>query len=262
MNGNNGSHLEDAAHAAIQITNASVYYGALPALLDVTMTVEQGCFATIVGPNGGGKTTLFKLILGLVKPSRGGVRVLGRPPGDVRCAMGYVPQSARFDPLFPVRVFDVARMGCLGGGKGGRFRRRGETRDRVMSALESVGLANLSGQWFSQLSGGQKQRVLIARALAGAPRVLLLDEPTSNVDLNAEELILESLEGLRGQMTILLVTHYPKVAMRFLGRVYCVNRNVHIHPPTDRMDEDLMRHITGVAPPAVFETNGKGGRRG
>lgn len=224
------------------------------------MVIEQGRFATIVGPNGGGKTTLFKLILGLVRPSRGTVRVLGRPPGDVRCSMGYVPQSTRFDPLFPVRVSDVARMGCLVGACGGRFGRRGETRDRVMGALEAVGLAKLAGQWFNSLSGGQKQRVLIARALAGNPEVLLLDEPTSNVDLSAEEMILETLEGLRGKMTILLVTHYPKVAMRFLGEVYCVNRNVHIHPPTDRMDEDLMRHITGMAAPAVFQSGAEGGR--
>lgn len=220
------------------------------------MAIEQGRFATIVGPNGGGKTTLFKLILGLIRPSRGEVLVLGRPPGDVRCSMGYVPQSSRFDPLFPVRVSDVTRMGCLGGNVG----RRSEMRDRLMGALEAVGLENLAGRWFNSLSGGQKQRVLIARALAGSPEVLLLDEPTSNVDLSAEEMILETLEGLRGKMTILLVTHYPKVAMRFLGEVYCVNRNVHIHPTTDRMDEDLMRHITGMAAPAVFQSNVEGGR--
>jgi len=245
--------------AAVSITDACVYYGAQPALMDVNMAVDPGCFVTVVGPNGGGKTTLFRLILGLVRPSRGSVRILGLPPGDARRYMGYVPQSSHFDPLFPVRVFDVTRMGCVGEDGGGRFRRRAVTRERVMDALKAVGLEDHAGRWFNSLSGGQKQRALIARALAGNPEVLLLDEPTSNVDLSAEDMILGTLENLRGKMTILLVTHYPKVAMRFLGRVYCVNREVHEHPPTNRMDEDLMRHITGMTLPAVFVKNGGGG---
>ena len=236
-----------------------MYYGNYPALTRVNVSIERGQFATIVGPNGGGKTTLFKLVLGLVKPARGSVRVLGKPPGDARLSMGYVPQNPQFDPLFPVRVFDVARMGSLGMDKPRRLRGRAAMRDRVMEALEAVGLASLSGRWFNSLSGGQRQRALIARALVTHPEVLLLDEPTSNVDISAEDMILEVLERLRGKMTILLVTHYPKVAMRFLDQVYCVNRMVHIHPPTDKLDEDLMRHITGMAPPSVFGADGQGG---
>lgn len=249
------SHTTDQA-PAIAITEATVHYGAYPALVNVNMTIERGQFATIVGPNGGGKTTLFKLVLGLVRPSRGTIRVLGKSPGDVRLSTGYVPQNPLFDPLFPVRVFDVARMGCLGRGHAGRFRHRSEIRERVMHSLDAVGLADLSRRWFNSLSGGQKQRALIARALVGNPEILLLDEPTSNVDLSAEEMILEVLDRLRGKMTILLVTHYPKVAMRFLDQVYCVNRAVHIHPHTETMDEDLMRHITGMAPPSVFISRG------
>lgn len=237
---------------AIDIQNASVYFGDVPALLDISMTVESGHFVTIVGPNGGGKTTLFKLLLGLVKPSQGSVRVLGMSPGDARLSIGYVAQSAQFDPLFPVRVYDVAHMGLLGSGNPGRFRNRKATRDKVMASLDAVGLADLERRWFNNLSGGQRQRVLIARALVTQPEILLLDEPTSNVDLAAEEMILDVLETLRNRMTILLITHYPKVASRFLGLVYCVNRNVHIHPPTKQLDEDLMRHITGLAMPAVF----------
>lgn len=243
---------------AIEIDNASVYYGDTPALLDISMRVESGRFVTVVGPNGGGKTTLFKLLLGLVRPARGQVRVLGMPPGDARLSIGYVAQSPQFDSLFPVRVFDVARMGLLGADNPGRFRNRRETRDKVMAALEAVGLAAFERRWFAGLSGGQKQRVLIARALAGQPEILLLDEPTSNVDIAAEDMILDVLDTLRNRMTILLITHYPKVASRFLDVVYCVNRTVHAHPPTERLDEDLMRHITGLAMPADF-TSGKGG---
>jgi len=213
---------------------------------------------SIVGPNGGGKTTLFKLILGLVKPVSGSVHVLGRPPENSRAALGYVPQNTSFDPLFPVRVSDIVRMGFLGSSHYPGFRNRAMTRTRILQCLKDVGLEAQADAWFNRLSGGQKQRVLIARALVGGPEILLLDEPTSNVDLHAEAMILETLERLRGKLTILLVTHYPKVAMRFLDRVYCVNRNVHIHPQTDRMDEDLMRHITGMAPPAVFARKGEG----
>lgn len=240
---------------AIEINNASVYYGDTPALLDISMTVEAGQFVTVVGPNGGGKTTLFKLLLGLVKPSRGTVRVLDMPPGDARLSVGYVAQNPQFDPMFPVRVYDVARMGLLGAESPGRFSNRKATHDKVLAALEAVGMADLEKRWFSNLSGGQRQRVLIARALVTQPEILLLDEPTSNVDISAEDMILDVLETLRNRMTILLITHYPKVASRFLGRVYCVNRNVHIHPPTEKLDEDLMRHITGLAMPAVFQSN-------
>lgn len=239
--------------AAVDIQNAAVYYGAVPALYDVSMTIEQGRFVTIVGPNGGGKTTLFKLLLGLVRPARGRVRILGLPPGDARSSMGYVSQSPQFDPLFPIRVYDVARMGCLGAGA---LRSR-EAHERAMSALESVGLADRAKHWFNSLSGGQKQRVLIARALSARPQVLLLDEPTSNVDITAEDMILDVLEGLRGRMTIMLVTHYPRVASRFLDVVYCVNRTAHRHPPAASLDDDLMRHITGLAAPAVFTSNSR-----
>ncbi len=240
---------------AIDIQGASVYYGDTPALLDVTMTVDRGRFVTVVGPNGGGKTTLFKLLLGLVRPARGQVRVLGRAPGNARLSIGYVAQSPRFDPLFPVRVYDVARMGLVGTGNPGRWRNRNATRATVLGALDAVGLADLEKRWFNNLSGGQRQRVLIARALVTQPEILLLDEPTSNVDISAEDMILDVLETLRNRMTILLITHYPRVASRFLDLVYCANRTVHAHPPTEKLDDALMRHITGLAMPATFPAN-------
>ncbi len=243
---------------AIEIEDAAVYYGATPALLDVSMTIERERFVTVVGPNGGGKTTLFKLLLGLVRPARGRVRVLGMAPGDARLSIGYVAQTPRFDPLFPVRVYDVARMGLIGVGNPGRFRNRRATRETVLTALDAVGLADFEKRWFNNLSGGQRQRVLIARALVTQPEILLLDEPTSNVDIAAEDMILDVLERLRNSMTILLITHYPRVASRFLDLVYCVNRTVHVHPRTEKLDDDLMRHITGLAMPATF-SSGAGG---
>jgi len=229
---------------AIELAGVSFGYDArCPVLESVDMRVERGAFVTIVGPNGGGKTTLFRLVLGLIRPTRGMVRVLNADPVRARERIGYVPQHFACDPLFPVRVEEVVRMGCLGGS--GMPRQL--ARERAAAALHAVGLDDHGQRWFNSLSGGQRQRVLIARGLVTDPEILLLDEPTSNVDATAEDAIVRLLEGLRGSMTILLVTHTAAVASRFLDSIYCVNRCVHAHPPTDRLDEDLMRHITGFA---------------
>ncbi len=229
---------------AIELSGVSVGYDAhCPVLQGVDMRVERGAFVTIVGPNGGGKTTLFRLMLGLIRPTKGTVRVLGEDPARARERIGYVPQHFSCDPLFPVRVEDVVRMGCLGGAR----RTRQQARERAAEALHAVGLDGLGPRWFNSLSGGQRQRVLIARGLVTDPEILLLDEPTSNVDATAEDAIARVLGGLRGRMTILLVTHTAAVASRFLDTIYCVNRSVHAHPATDKLDEELMRHITGFA---------------
>ncbi len=235
-----------SAAPAVELRGVDCAYGPEPVLEGVDMRVEHGQFVTVVGPNGGGKTTLFRVILGLMQPLRGVVRVLGRAPEEARGRIGYVPQQFVFDPLFPVRVGDVVGMGCLGLGLG-----RGARRARVEAALGTVGLPGLSGRWFNALSGGQRQRVLIARGLATDPEMLLLDEPTSSVDASAEEAILRLLEGLRGRMTLMLITHHASVASRFLDVIYCVNRTVHVHPKTDSLDEDLMRHITGLGLPGT-----------
>ncbi len=231
---------------AVELRGVDCAYGPQTVLSGVDMRVEPGQFVTVVGPNGGGKTTLFRVILGLMPPLRGVVRVLGRAPEEARARIGYVPQQFTFDPLFPVRVGDVVGMGCLG-----LRLPRAERRARVAAALGTVGMDGLAGRWFNALSGGQRQRVLIARGLATDPEMLLLDEPTSNVDAAAEEAILRLLDGLRGRMTLLLITHHASVASRFLDVIYCVNRTVHIHPKTESLDEDLMRHITGLGLPGT-----------
>lgn len=228
---------------AVDLQNVTFRYESEPVLRDVDLRIEQGRFVCFAGPNGGGKSTLFRLILGLLRPGAGTVRVLGRPPEEARLHMGYVPQNFAFDPRFPVRVGDVVRMGCLGRRIG-----RGESRQAVLRALEEVGLAHLANEWFNTLSGGQRQRVLIARGLATAPEILLLDEPTANVDAGAEQEILNLLESLRGKLTVLLVTHSASVASRFLEMIVCVNRRVHIHPPAQKVDDQLMRHICGYEP--------------
>ncbi len=232
---------------AVDMHNVDFAYENQQVLENVHLTIEQGRFVCFAGPNGGGKSTLFRLILGLLRPDRGEIRVLGRKPEQARTEIGYVPQNFTFDPRFPVRVSDVVGMGCLGpepgSGRRGRIDRR-----RIEAALEEVGLKHAQNDWFRNLSGGQRQRVLIARALATAPKMLLLDEPTSNVDAMAQEAILDVLTGLRGRMTMLLVTHNASVVGRFLETIVCVNRRVHPHPQVTYVDDKLMRHISGFEP--------------
>lgn len=241
---------------AVALRDVHFSYESRPVLESVNLSIPRGRFVCFVGPNGGGKTTLFRLLLGLIKPIRGTIQILGGEPESTRPQLGYVPQHFAFDPLFPVRVFDVVRMGCLGGPE--RLG-RAQVRQRVAEALGVVGLGALETQWFNRLSGGQRQRVLIARALAAQPAMLLLDEPTSNVDAGAENEILGLLEQLHGALTVLLVTHNAAVASRFLEMIVCVNRQVHVHPATDRIDDRLMRHICGYEAPGSLG-NGEGAR--
>ncbi|MCX5850761.1 MAG: ABC transporter ATP-binding protein [Deltaproteobacteria bacterium] len=216
----------------IEIDHVSFSYEGLHALEDVSFTVHERDFISIVGPNAGGKTTLMKLILGLLKPSRGTVRVFGQPPAKTRSRIGYMPQHASLDPFFPVSVLDVVLMGRLGNGhKLGLFRRN--DREAAMEALREVEMYPFRQRSFSTLSGGQRQRVLIARALTSRPELLLLDEPTSNIDIAVETELYELLKRLNERITILLVTHDLGFVSKYVKSVACVNRKVVVHPTSE-----------------------------
>ena len=206
----------------------------------VDLSMEAGASACFVGPNGGGKTTLFKLILGLVEPDAGKVRVFGRAPREACRAIGYVPQHMQVDLQFPIRVDEVVGMGCLGSGLSSK-----ECRERVWRALEAVQLGDCRRRWFRKLSGGQRQRVLIARALATSPKLLLLDEPTASVDPVGRKTVLDLIASIKGTTTVFVITHDTEVVSMFLDRIVCVDRTVHEHPATDRIDDHLLRHIIG-----------------
>ena len=171
---------------AIEISDLWFSYGAHAALRSVNLLIERGEFVCILGPNGGGKTTLLRLMLGLLRPDRGSVRVLGGKPLETCSRAGYVAQQSQFDPSFPVSVLDVVLMGRLGRGGSVGWHRRADVR-HADDALAEVRMSELRKQPFSELSGGQRQRVLIARALAAEPELLLLDEPTSNLDVGVEQ---------------------------------------------------------------------------
>lgn len=224
--------------AIIEFRDVSFRYAGPPVLESVNLRVQPGEFLGVVGPNGSGKTTLLKLILGLLEPQDGEVRVFDRPPHEVRHRVGYVPQFARFRRDFPLNVEQMVLMGRLGLGilPGGW---RLEDREAVRDAMTELEIAELARRPVATLSGGQLQRALIARALASQPELLLLDEPTANVDFRSEKRVFDKLESLTDHCTVLVVSHDIGFVSHFVGRVACVNRFVETHTPAEMTGESI-----------------------
>lgn len=233
---------EENAQPAISIDNVSFAYDSGQVLADVNLSVQPLDSICVVGPNGGGKSTLIKLIVGLLKPDSGSVRVFGVTPETAQLRIGYVPQYAQYDPQFPISVFEVVCMGCLGGSITGRYSNK--ARERAMAALSELSLTAIADRSFSAISGGQRQRVFIARALAANGDILILDEPTSNIDHESEQQFFELLTELNQRMTILMVTHEVGFASTFFKRIACVNKQVVIHP-TSALTGDLIQDMYG-----------------
>ena len=224
----------------ILFKDVSFKYAVTPVLQNVSFQVEKGELIYIVGPNGGGKTTLMKLILGLLKPDSGKIKVFGEEPGKVSKRIGYTPQHIQFDPNFPVTVMDIVLMGRLGLSGGGSYSKA--DREAAKKALRDIEIEKLAETPFSRLSGGQRQRTLIARSLAGEPDLLLLDEPTANVDLHTENRLLELIEKLNNNLTIIMVSHDFSFVSNLVKRVICVDKCVRVHP-TDDISGDALRQI-------------------
>ena len=182
------------SEAVVELTDVCFAYERREVLHNVSLTVHQRDMVAFVGPNGGGKTTLLRLILGLLTPRFGSVRVLGGSPQVARRRVGYVPQHLLFDPQFPVSALDVVAMGRVERRWAGPYSRA--DRSVALQALAHVDMGELAGRSFSGLSGGERQRVLIAQALAAEPELLLLDEPTASVDYLVEHRIYELLRRL------------------------------------------------------------------
>ncbi len=222
---------------AAELAGVSVSLGGNPALEDVSLRIEPRDYLAILGPNGGGKTTLLKVLLGLVAPDRGEVRVLGKPPRQARGEVGYVPQYVRFDLGFPIRVRDVVRMGRLGASQLGRVGPADLA--FVGGALERVEMGPLAERPIGALSGGQLQRVLIARALAQQPKLLLLDEPTASLDQRIGRSIWELFEELSQEMAVVVVSHDVGAISRYVRGVACLNGRLHAHPSKQLTPEIL-----------------------
>ncbi len=214
----NEAHVIDGK-VAIRFENVSFSYADFKVLDSAHFHIHTGEFAALIGPNGAGKTTVLKLILGLARPGDGTVTVLGVPPESARISVGYVPQNASYDPAFPISVEEVVRMGRLSS-TGKRF--TAADARAVAGALEMVEVSDLARRPYSALSGGQRKRVLVARALATEPRILILDEPTANMDAESEQRLFGTLGALKGQTTILVVTHDTGFVSALTDAVFCV----------------------------------------
>jgi len=209
----------------ITFENLSFAYQDTPILQNASFSIYDGEFIGIIGPNGGGKTTLLKLILGFLSPQSGTVSIFGECPENALSDVGYVPQALRFDRQFPISVYELVLMGRLAYLPWyGVYAK--EDREAAFKALDQVELRQYADAPFGTLSGGQAQRALIARALASDPKILLLDEPTASVDSAAESYIYALLKELQGKMTIVMVTHDLNAAIDQVQRVLCVQRSV------------------------------------
>jgi zinc transport system ATP-binding protein len=212
----------------VRLKDIRVSYGDIPVLEDITLSIFQHDFLGIIGPNGGGKSTLLKVILGLVKPDSGSVSVFGKPPEQARNRIGYVSQHYAFDRDFPASVRDVVMMGLYG--KTGLFRRYNrEDKTAVEKALERVEMLAHRGKQIGRLSGGQQQRVFIARALVAEPKLLLLDEPTASIDPTMQTEFYELLEELKKNLTIVIVTHDIGAVSVYVDKIACLNRRLYYH---------------------------------
>ncbi|MCX7883030.1 MAG: metal ABC transporter ATP-binding protein [Brevinematales bacterium] len=210
----------------IRVEGLSFGYTDVALLKDVSFFIREGEFVTIVGPNGGGKTTLLRLLLGLLCPWEGSITIYGRPHAEQRHLMGYVPQHGVFDRAFPMTVEEMVLQGRIR--PWGWYSR--QDKKKVAQVLDQVGLSSLKKVSFSSLSGGQLQRALIARALVSEAPILLLDEPSASIDSESEKQLFSLLQSLKGQKTIILVTHDTGFVHKITDRVLCIHRGVCEHP--------------------------------
>jgi zinc transport system ATP-binding protein len=216
----------------IELENVSFAYAGQAVLKDVTFRVLEHDFMAILGPNGGGKTTLLKLLLGLLSPAAGSIRICGEKPKQASRKIGYVPQYGEFDKHFPVTVKEVIMMSALNAKSFFPFYRK-EDEEKAFVFMKKVGIEHLATKKFGSLSGGQKQRALIARALLAEPTILLLDEPMSSLDSKVEKDIYELLNELQNKLTILFVSHDIHVISKYVNSVTCLN----VHSVTHSIDE-------------------------
>ena len=226
----------------IEFTDVDFSYGDHMVIESANFAVHESESVSLVGPNGGGKSTILKLILGQLSPDKGKVRVLGMKPAAARMKIGYMPQFLSYDSKFPISVMDVVLTAGIAGKIFGFYSKK--DKDNALCSLEKMQVADLAKRQFSDLSGGERQRVLVARALACQPEILLLDEPTANVDPAAEEEFNRILKSLTPEVTIITVSHDLGFVGRMVDHVICVNRKVQIHPTTE-LTGDLISEIYG-----------------
>ena len=214
--------------SVITINNLSFAYDKQKVLEDINLVVEKKDFLAIIGPNGGGKSTLLKSILGLIDLKSKNIKVLGDKPSKNLSKVGYVPQNTNINTSFPIKVIEVVMMGHVGH-KRPLFGYKKEEIACAMGALAQVGMEKFSEQKIGSLSGGQRQRVMIARALCAHPEILLLDEPTASIDVSGQKQIYELLKELNRTITIVVVSHDISIILGYANKVAHINRTLTYH---------------------------------
>jgi ABC-type Mn2+/Zn2+ transport system ATPase subunit len=236
----------EAGGAAIRLHDLTAGYDGQPAVEDVNLSIAPGSLVAVFGPNGGGKTTLLKLIAGLLRPWQGGVEVLGGSPAEAARRIAYVPQAELVDWSFPVSVWDVAMMGRYP--RLGPLRQPGRTdRDAVGAALDRVGMLDRARTQIGRLSGGQRRRAFLARAIAAEAELYLLDEPVTGVDVPTQEDLMDLLAAeSRAGRTVVATTHDLAAASRHFGHVVGVNRRIQADGPVSLLsDPDVLARTYG-----------------
>ncbi|CAN2040197.1 putative metal transport system ATP-binding protein CT_416 [Candidatus Magnetomoraceae bacterium gMMP-15] len=248
----------------VKIKNLCFSFNGERILQDVNLTVYQDDFLAIIGPNGGGKTTLLKLMLGLFKPEQGLIRIFGKPPKKAYHFIGYVPQEININKKFPISVMDVVLMGRLNHGR--RFNRySAEDRKAALKSLELMEMSEYKDRPISDLSGGQQQRVFISRAMMAEPKLILLDEPTASVDSKGQTDLFELLKDLNKKAAIVVVSHDIGILSSHVKCIACVNRYLFYHSAAELTEEmldaayscpiDIITH--GVLPHRVLKEHVK-----
>jgi zinc transport system ATP-binding protein len=227
---------------AIEISGVTVYYDHICALKDIHFRVRDRELVAVLGPNGGGKSTLLRVILGLIKPVTGSVRVFGAPPGGQ--AVGYVPQLSAFDRRFPISVCDAVLTGALAGRTGLFLRHTEDERALCAMTMERLEIDDLAERQIGQLSNGQVQRVLIARALMMRPRILLLDEPAASLDASAKSHIFSMIRDLKEEMTVIMVTHDMMAVSAHVDNIACLNTSLYYHGEPE-LSREVLEKVYG-----------------
>ncbi len=203
-------------NVAVEFQNVSFSYNGTEVLKNVSFHIHKGEFVTIIGSNGTGKTTLLKLLLGLLQANTGKIEIFGKKVLDPSLNVGYVPQMIDVDSKFPITVESIVKMGLLGS--------KEKSKNDLQRALEILDLKDIRKKLYSELSGGQKRRALVARALISNPPLLLLDEPTANMDIESEKRLFSVLENLKGKTTIIIVTHETDFVTGLTDVILCLGK--------------------------------------
>jgi zinc transport system ATP-binding protein len=225
-------------NSIVQIQNVWFAYNGKTVLQDVCLNIQQGDFIAMIGPNGGGKTTLLKLMLGLLRPDQGSIKVLGGQTEKASHHIGYVPQDVHINRSFPITAIDVVLMGKLRPDKRWALSSAQDRRE-ALDALERMEIADCANSKIDALSGGQRQRVFIARALVAQPKILLLDEPTASIDARGQVEFYRLLKVLNKDITILVVSHDLVAISTHVKSVACVNKRLHYHNQAEITGEML-----------------------